>query len=802
MKKLWLVFLSVLVAILALTACSTEVNDGKIDGIDKLPAKVEVTGLEGVTGTVEAKPLDEKALADAFAAVREVYYVAEGADYLAADIYITNDGEPVTLGKPVTVSITVPDTFALSLDNCVVFHIHDGTAEQIIPTVSDGKLTFTVDSFSPFVIVPLHEHVYGEWTTYRETTCAEGKIEIRRCVCGARQTREVGEPLGHIDANGDNVCDRCGLGGLDGEGEHTHAFGEWTFIGDEPGCGEAGIQKRTCVCGEEQTRDYTVDHVDENEDGKCDRCGLGGLDGEGEHTHAFGEWTFIGDEPGCGEAGIQKRTCVCGEEQTRDYTVDHVDENGDGKCDRCGISLDGTHTHEFGEWQPLNGSLPTCTESAWEIRKCSCGETERREVPALGHIDENGDGKCDRCGISLDGTHTHEFGEWQPLNGSLPTCTESAWEIRKCSCGETERREVPALGHIDENGDDYCDRCREYLGGNEPAVTNDAYTREGDYIYFGSYPQTVVTDDRVKIGLTALAGDLPTAEDSKNWTSYGYYIEGEVVDYMWYIDLAYNEVKYRGVYFTSYRPDETHRLSKAANSQQDDNGYNVSTVYWFKYEPIKWRILSEANGEALILCEMIIDSREYCNFDEETQQRVEYSHNGGNGYANNYALSDIRAWLNDTFYNTAFSALQKEYIKLTTVKNDLTSANPNSDPTFETRDKYVSFLCEDTEDHIFLLSFQEATNDAYGYNPDMENVADAAREKIPTDYAKSQGVKVSKDTGYVGNGAYWWLRTPAEYAAYSSRGVLYNGAAGGGIGVSNVHVGVVPALVINLGAEE
>ena len=613
MKKLWLVFLSVLVAILALTACSTEVNDGKIDGIDKLPAKVEVTGLEGVTGTVEAKPLDEKALADAFAAVREVYYVAEGADYLAADISITNDGKPVTLGKPVTVSITVPDTFTLSLDNCVVFHIHDGAAEQIIPTVSDGKLTFTVDSFSPFVIVPLHEHVYGEWT-------------------------------------------------------------------------------------------------------------------------------FIGDEPGCGEAGIQKRTCVCGEEQTRDYTIDHVDENEDGKCDLCGILLGGAHTHEFGEWQPLNGSRPTCTESALEIRKCSCGETESREVPALGHIDQNEDGKCDRCGISL--------------------------------------------------------------GGNEPAVTNDAYTREGDYIYFGSYPQTVVTDDRVKIGLTALAGDLPTAEDSKNWTSYGYYIEGEVVDYMWYIDLAYNEVKYRGVYFTSYRPDETHRLSKAANSQQDDNGYNVSTVYWFKYEPIKWRILSEANGEALILCEMIIDSREYCNFDEETQQRVEYSHNGGNGYANNYALSDIRAWLNDTFYNTAFSALQKEYIKLTTVKNDLRSANPNSYPNFETSDKYMSFLCEDTEDHIFLLSFQEATNDAYGYNPDMENVADAAREKIPTDYAKSQGVKVSKDTGYVGNGTYWWLRTPAEYAAYSSRGVLYNGAAGGGIGVSNVHVGVVPALVINLGAEE
>ena len=679
MKKLWLVFLSVLVAILALTACDTEVNDGKIDvpdeALDQLPFTVEVTGLEGVSGTGQAALLGDQAYAAALSAVKSVYYVADGAAVYAADIKVVDDdGKEITVGRPVTVIITMKDENWFLVHNYEIFHVHDGEANQLIINVDGNKATFTVETFSPFVLVPTHVHSYGEWTTYRETTCAEGKIEIRHCVCGARQTREVGEPLGHIDANGDNVCDRCGIS----------------------------------------------------------------LDGT--HTHEFGEWTFIGDEPGCGEAGIQKRTCVCGEEQTRDYTVDHVDENGDGKCDRCGISLDGTHTHEFGEWQPLNGSQSTCTESAWEIRKCSCGETERREVLAL--------------------------------------------------------------GHIDENGDDYCDRCREYLGGNEPAVTNDAYTREGDYIYFGSYPQTVVTDDRVKSGLTALAGDLPTAEDSKNWTSYGYYIEGEVVDYMWYIDLAYNEVKYRGVYFTSYRPDETHRLSKAANSQQDDNGYNVSTVYWFKYEPIKWRILSEANGEALILCEMIIDSRDYCNFDEETQQTVKYSHNGGNGYANNYALSDIRAWLNDTFYNTAFSALQKEYIKLTTVKNDLTSANPNSDPTFETRDKYVSFLCEDTKDHIFLLSFQEATNDAYGYNPDMENVADPAREKIPTDYAKSQGIKVSKDTGYVGNGTYWWLRTPAEYATYSSRGVLYNGAAGGGIGVSNVHVGVVPALVINLGAEE
>lgn len=761
MKKSWFVILTLLlttVLVLALAACGTDVDDGKIDVpdevLDQLPFTVEVTGLEGVSGTGQAALLDDQAYAAALSAVKSVYYVADGAAVYAADIKVVDDdGKEITVGRPVTVIITMKDENWFLVHNYEIFHVHDGEANQLIINVDGNKATFTVETFSPFVLVPTHVHSYGKWTTMEEATCTRPKVEKSECVCGARETREVGEPLGHIDADGDNFCDRCTQDlGVQPSDDCAHQPKHVDAV-PVTCTADGNIEYYECQkCGKffldaECTNEITLNtvmllhmgHIDADKDSKCDKCGAN-LGGEGEHTHAFGEWTFIGDEPGCGETGIQKRTCVCGEEQTRDYTVDHVDENEDGKCDRCGISLDGTHTHEFGEWQPLNGSLPTCTESAWEIRKCSCGETERREVLAL--------------------------------------------------------------GHIDENGDDYCDRCREYLGGNEPAVTNDAYTREGDYIYFGSYPQTVVTDDRVKSGLTASAGDLPTAEDSKNWTSYGYYIEGEVVDYMWYIDLAYNEGKYRGVYFTSYRPSETHRLSKEANSEQDDNGYNVSTVYWFKYEPIKWRILSEANGEALILCETIIDSRDYCNFDEETQQTVKYSHNGGNGYANNYALSDIRAWLNDTFYNTAFSALQKEYIKLTTVKNDLTSANPNSDPTFETRDKYVSFLCEDTKDHIFLLSFQEATNDAYGYNPDMENVADAAREKIPTDYAKSQGVKVSKDAGYVGNGAYWWLRTPAEYAAYSSRGVLWNGAAGGGIGVSNVHVGVVPALVIRLGAEE
>ncbi|MBQ7308082.1 MAG: hypothetical protein IJW82_06115, partial [Clostridia bacterium] len=80
------------------------------------------------------------------------------------------------------------------------------------------------------------------------------------------------------------------------------------------------------------------------------------------------------------------------------------------------------------------------------------------------------------------------------------------------------------------------------------------YTRNGNTIIFGSFPQTKVTITSVTIALTSNAGTLPTSLNSYSWTDYGYYIDGNVESYMWYIDLEYNANKYRGVYFTNYRP--------------------------------------------------------------------------------------------------------------------------------------------------------------------------------------------------------------------------------------------------------
>ena len=292
-----------------------------------------------------------------------------------------------------------------------------------------------------------------------------------------------------------------------------------------------------------------------------------------------------------------------------------------------------------------------------------------------------------------------------------------------------------------------------------------AYFRRGKTIYFGTYPQSIVTDKTLTAALSSSAGTFPTSENSQSWTSYGYYMGLSVSDFMWYVDLTHNGEKYRGVYFTSYRRSECLRSSGKPAIIQKENDYYVNTVYWFKYEPIKWRILYESGGKALLFADLALDSQ---NFD----------YKGGNKYNSYYATSTIRTWLNDTFYNTAFSYLQKQIIQLTTVKNN--HWNSYTTP-------------EDTSDNVFLLSIDEVKNSAYGFNTDT-SATDSARQKKSSDYAKSQGCWQRTENGYYGNTA-WLLRTSGS--VFDSYGITSEGAYEYQY-VLETDYGIVPALWIRL----
>ena len=224
---------------------------------------------------------------------------------------------------------------------------------------------------------------------------------------------------------------------------------------------------------------------------------------------------------------------------------------------------------------------------------------------------------------------------------------------------------------------------------------------------------------------------------------------------MWYFDLEYSGEKYRGVSFTSYRPYRTQYSSSTSNSYQYDNGYSTGMVYWFKWEPIKWRIFTEFDGKAMILSELILDSQQY-----------DYDYN-------NYANSTIRRWLNDTFYNTAFGAMQQAIIETTEVDNSASSTGWSSNP----------YVCENTFDKVFLISYIQA----------IYHFGTTTKQKQGSDYCKAQGLYT-----YNGNG-YWWTRSPYNTYSYSTWCVSVDGVTGrNDIDSSLTNYGVVPALRINL----
>ena len=298
------------------------------------------------------------------------------------------------------------------------------------------------------------------------------------------------------------------------------------------------------------------------------------------------------------------------------------------------------------------------------------------------------------------------------------------------------------------------------------------YILEDNKVIFGKYPQTLITDDFLINKLINLSGILPASAKTYNWIAYNYYINGYIKRYMFYQDIDIDNdglFDYRGVYFTQYRPYLCGETSSESNSIQDDNGYYIiDEIYWFRYDPIEWDILFETNGKALIIADLILDSQEYYS----TSSLLQFEHNGGTGYSDNYALSNIRKFLNEDFYNTAFNELQKVLIETTEVDNSVSS----------TDDYNTRYSCENTYDKMFLISYDEV-NTYY--------VSNEGRSAKGTDYAKSQGLLVYNETSY------WWLRSPYANLNSAPLNVVHDGDFCY-YNVYNTSIGVRPTCWINL----
>ena len=316
--------------------------------------------------------------------------------------------------------------------------------------------------------------------------------------------------------------------------------------------------------------------------------------------------------------------------------------------------------------------------------------------------------------------------------------------------------------YFDKEKEDYI------VNGTTAQVQIEVELEETGLIEFGSYPQSEVKDPDLIAALNA---------QPQEWVSYGYYIGSygsgsgwssiangrmSAADYMQYCDITYSGQRYRGVTFSYYRPDRIcYELVPDPDwPVQKMNGYYPNQKYWFKYEPLQWRVLDAAAG--LVLCETIIDNQPYHNFilyatylDDDGETRVFLDENGndiywGNAakthYPNNYAKSSLRHWLNADFYNTAFTVEQTEKIVPTLLDNR--AYNP----------ALSAYDSMPTTDKVFLLSWNDAVNPAYGFSSDWRQ-EDPARQAKPSDYAKCQGLfTMSLYNGSTG----WIFRSPGD----------------------------------------
>ena len=299
----------------------------------------------------------------------------------------------------------------------------------------------------------------------------------------------------------------------------------------------------------------------------------------------------------------------------------------------------------------------------------------------------------------------------------------------------------------------------------------------GDLIKYGSYPKTKVTDETLIAALE---------DEAKNWASYRYFANpsptgsgGTAVlnpnnspfngrmepgDWMEFADFFYGGEKYRAVRITEGRPHATQQ--KTNTGYQSGNGYPEG-VYYFLYQPLTWRVLDPETG--LVMCVDIVDCQPYQNVVyavgvNDLRQGV--TGESFTRYANNYAGSSVRAWLNYEFWETAFSPEQQANVKTSTVVNHADTAPYDAETTY---------------DKVFLLSVEEATNTAYGFTNTLS--ADPNRSAIGTDYAYSQNLSLPE----------YWLRTAsADHRSLSARAITSGGGNHGMTWVSDAYFGIRP----------
>lgn len=314
----------------------------------------------------------------------------------------------------------------------------------------------------------------------------------------------------------------------------------------------------------------------------------------------------------------------------------------------------------------------------------------------------------------------------------------------------------------------------------EPVVSPDAALSTGLVtewccVTFGSYPQTEI------------AAAVPDSVDAFAMREGDFQVDPELYARLADASWAEDETEIDGIRYL--RINRRNAAGGTANSAGHYR-WGLEEYHYFRYDPIRWRILDLEDGRALLMADRLLDCQPY---------------HAGDGPVT-WESSTIRSWLNGLpetensagidyrakgFLDKAFSDSQREAILPTAVKN-----SPNSN--------YHTDCGEDTVDRVFLLSNDEVYEPkaaaTHGFYPGSGK-DDPARRFRSTQYAKCRGAWWSSVNGYRGN-SFWFMRTngytPESVSYICDFGYIYQRGTMATCG----DAGILPALWIQLDAAD
>ncbi|MBQ9880887.1 MAG: leucine-rich repeat protein [Clostridia bacterium] len=401
------------------------------------------------------------------------------------------------VNPPVPANV-IPETIYIGENNCpntcIYWYLPGDSGSD------DPELSIYESDDGSYLLMTLTEYVYeqGEDGVLRPTEEKSGYSRYGAYIGSERYDTIFGEafellhePLGHIDEDGDGVCDRCGETVADAcAHENTGIRNAVAATCTEPGY----MGDTYCLdCGEQIEVGETIDALGHDycavvtaptceERGyatyTCSRCGDSYVDDYTDALgHDWGAWTEDGD----GHKRICKRNSEHIETEAHDWqltgetTADCTTPGtADYECSGCGATKTVTgealgHGYDLGFDE--EEVLSTCSVKGYYRKIClDCGDiienkiyeldtnnhkgaTEIRNAsdPTCEANGYSGDTYCLACGAKIAvgapiDALGHDFGEWTVT--TEPDCAEKGVATRYCSrCDAFETREVDELGH-------------------------------------------------------------------------------------------------------------------------------------------------------------------------------------------------------------------------------------------------------------------------------------------------------------------------------------------------------------------